>query len=286
MASARRTTPASAPPSAAPTKELIALSTPQPATITAPDAPQFLQKYQAQVAPMTAFQVVDNESDIICQQAFSRVGDFIAEIEAAFKPAKSAAHKAHKEITALESMFTGPAQLVKDNLSSQHLAWVRRCDEIRRAEERRLQEAQEAQARAEAEERRRQLQAEEDARVAAELQRLAELPPWEQPEEEPVAVVVAPVPVAEVPVVRLPSTVPVAVGGPSTRFKPWAGRVTDFRILVEFLAKRLEEGDDRWLDVITIDAVRLNQLAKDHTTALCEILPGTEAFREETLKRG
>ncbi len=289
----RRTSAAAAPgfnggaaPSAAPTELTVTQATPPPTTITAPDAPRFLQQYQSRIAPMERFQVIDDSTDLQCQTAFTQVAEFITEVEAAFKPSKSAAHQAHKAITALESMFTGPAERVKENLANQHLGYVRMLNERRMAEERRLQEEQASRARAEAEQRRRQLQEEEDARVAAELQRIAELPPWEQPEEEalPVAVVVE-TPHVEVVPIRLPSTVPIAMNGPSTRKLPWAAEVKDFKALVIAIADRCKAGDDRWLDCLEPAQVRLNQLAKDHTTVLGEILPGVVAFQGETLAR-
>jgi len=89
---------------------------------------------------------------------------------------------------------------------------------------------------------------------------------------------------ADVPAIRLPSTIP-AVMGVSSRLKPWMGRCDDFKALVIWLGKQAEEGDTRFLDCIVLNQVRLNQLAKDHTTALKEILPGCVAVQEEGLAR-
>jgi len=75
------------------------------------------------------------------------------------------------------------------------------------------------------------------------------------------------------------------VAGVGTRLKPWMGRCDDFAKLVIWIGKQAAEGDTRFLDVITLNQVRLNQMAKDHTTALQEILPGCRAVQEEGLAR-
>ncbi len=276
-------------PSAAPTESAVLAAIPQPATITAPDAPKFLQKYQAQVAPMGRFQVTDTASDIRCQDAYNVVAGFIADVTAAFKPAKSAAYTAHKAITALEAMFTGPAELVKANLANQHLSWARRCNELRIAEEQRLKREAEAKAEAQREALRRQLQAEADAAHAREVARVADLPPWEQPEADLPAeapAVLFDFPEPDIPEIRLPSTVPVVAGGPSTRNLPWKCQLNDFKAMVIWIGKQCEAGDDRFLECLLPNMVRLNQLSRDHTTALKEIIPGVEAVREQTLARG
>ncbi len=279
-----RRSEAAAPACAAPTEVAVRAATPAETTVKPPNALGFFEKYQARVAPLQAYRVVDNASFVVAGQAYTEVRNYIDEVTAAFKGPKSDSHKAWKGICALEGMFVDPAAGVADNLSNQLLAWKRKLDDERVAEERRLQEIERRRLQQEADER-AELQRKE--RFAAEIEAAAEVMPWEEVEAEALSVVEPPPEpvVVYVPAVRLPSTVPYIAGGPSTRKKPWAGRVTDFKALVIEAARRAERGDDSMLQILQVDAVRLNQLAKDHGLSLGEVYPGTEGYQDEVLAR-
>ncbi len=268
---------------AAPTEVAVRAATPAETTVKPPNALGFFEKYQQRVAPLQAYRVVDNATYVVAGQAYAAVRDYIDEVTAAFKGPKSDSHKAWKGICALEGMFVDPAAGVADSLSIQLLAWKRKLDDERVAEERRLQEIERQRLQREADERAEQ---EREARRLAEIDAAAEVMPWDEP-VEPVAVELPPVVTIsiDVPMVRLPSTVPYIAGGPSTRKKPWAGRCVDFRLALIEAAKRAEAGDVSMLQLFAVAEVRLNQLAREHQSALSEVFPGFEAFQEETLAR-
>ncbi len=264
----------------APTEVAVRAATPAPTTVTAPNALTYFEQYQKKVAPLQGYQVTSNEDYIFAGQSYTQIKGYVDDIEAAFEAPRDAAHKAWKSICNLQNMFTGPANAVLDNLSKQTLAWKRILDDRRAAEERRIQAE-------------RQAEADRLIREAAEKQRLellaaqAEVLPWEEP-DEPVAESAAPVIVMpEVPVVRLPSTVPYIPGGPSTRKKPWAGRGVDLKAFILEAARRSAAGDDSLIQsgIVAFDGVRLNQLAREHMGTLGEVFPGVESFQDETLAR-
>jgi hypothetical protein len=269
--------------SAPPTELAVQAATPPPTTITAPDGSEFFSQYRQVIAPLEAFQVVDNNSFVAAGLAFTKVGNWIDAVEAAFAPAKKAANQAHKAITTLEAMFVGPAAAVKENLTNQVLAWREKLETERRAEEARLQREQ--QAKAELERQRLQVIADaeaEDRRQQA-AEREAELMPWEEAEAipEPEQVIV---PLAEVPEVRLPSPIP-TVMGLNYRSTPWKARI-DLKALVIEAGKRAEGGDDSLLQYLEAREPMLNALAREHGNSISMIVPGVTAYRETGLARG
>ncbi len=269
----------------APTAVAVMAATPAPALVTAPDAMVFLQQYENQVGKWAGFQVSDDTTYVKAAQGFTEVGAYIDNVENAFEAACSIPYRAWKAMTDLRGMFKNPAELIKSNLASQQIAWRQKKDQERRAEEERLRREAQLKADREREAKRLQLEQEQEAERQRLLAEQDELPPWEQEEvPEATPVLLESIPEADIPEIRLPSTVP-AVMGVSTRLKPWMGRCDDFKALVIALGKRAEEGDTKFLDVICINQVRLNQLSKDHTTALQEILPGCVAVQEEGLAR-
>ncbi len=114
--------------------------------------------------------------------------------------------------------------------------------------------------------------------------------PWEEDDAaaEPVAIPVAPEPVVLPPVevaqVRLPSSVP-AIMGQSTRKLPWMAKVEDFKAMVIWIGKQAEAGETRWLECLEPASVKLNSMAKEHTTSLGQIIPGVVGYQGETLAR-
>lgn len=268
-----------------PTEVAVIAATPAPATITAPDAIGLFKRYEQSVSPMAAFQVTSNESYAQAGDAFTKIGNFMTEIETAFKPSKSAADLAHKNITALEGMFLKPAKVVKENLALQILSWRRKLEDERLAEQQRLQREAEAEAARQRAADQARINAENEQRLLeAELNRA----PWETGEAVPEPELITLPDPAPVPVVQLPSNVPYIPGGPSARKKPFAGRVTDLRKLIIEAGKRAEAGDNFLvsLGILQVDQVKLNQLAREHQAALGEIIPGVEAFQDKTLARG
>lgn len=270
--------------SAPPTEVALRAATQPPTTITPPNVIALYDRYRKEVAPLEGLQVVDNDSFVKAGLAFQATGHFIDDIETAFKSEKTSAHRAWKGITTLESMFIDPASLVKQNLDRQILAWKDKLDAERIAEEQRLQRQE--QARAEAE--RLRLQQIADADAKEHRQQIAEaqldLMPWEEADDpipEPVAVVI---PVAEVPEVRLPSTVP-NVMGLNYRQSPWKARI-DLKALVIAAGKRAEAGDDSFLQYLEAREPLLNSLCSDHGESVSMIVPGVTAFRETRLARG
>ncbi len=286
MASRRYNSAVAVSPAApAPTELAISEAAPAPVMVRPPDAQELLKRYYTEVNTWAGFQVTDNTSYVEAATGYTAVGNYIDNVESQFQEPCAIAHRAWKAMTDLRGMFKAPAELIKSSLAAQQLAFKARKDAERRAEEDRLRRQAEEQARRDREAQRLQLEQEQAAERQRQLAEQEELPPWEQsevPETAPVAL--ESIPEIEVAPVRLPSMVP-SVAGVGTRLKPWAGRCNDFTKLVIWLGKQAEEGDTRFLDVIALNSVRLNQLARDHTTALAEILPGCEAVQEEGLAR-
>ncbi len=269
----------------APTETAVMAATPDLIPVPLPDVKALMRDYYLEVGPWAGFQVTDDASYVKAAQGFTSVGNYLDTVESMFDKPCGIAHRAWTAMTDLRGMFAKPSKAIKDNLSVQQLAWRAKKDQERRAEEDRLRREAQLKADREREAKRLQLEQEQEAERQRLLALQDELPPWEQEEvPESAPVLLESIPEADIPEIRLPSTVP-AVMGVSTRLKPWMGRCDDFKALVIALGKRAEEGDTKFLDVICINQVRLNQLSKDHTTALKEILPGCVAVQEEGLAR-
>ncbi len=274
-----------APTAPAPTELAVQAALPELVLAQPPDVKELMRRYYLEVGTWAGFQVSDDATYVKAAQGFTEVGAYLDSVENMFDKPCGIAHRAWKAMTDLRGMFKNPAELIKSNLAAQQLSWKARKDAERRAEEDRLRREAEDKARRDREAQRRQLEEEQEAERQRQLTLQEELPPWEQEEvPEAAPVTLESIPAIEVAEVRLPSTVP-AVAGVASRRLPWAAQVTDFKALVIWIGKQASEGDDRWLSVLLPDMVKLNQMSKEHTTALKEILPGVEAFQGEGLAR-
>lgn len=253
-----------------------------PTTVSTPDTADLAPR-RVQMEQLIVFRVVDDASYIEANQHFTAVSDYLEAVTSKFSEAAAAANKAHKFITGLRGLFLKPAEAAKQNLTAQLLAYRQKKEAERRAEELRLQR--------EEEERQRKIR-EEQERIAAEQRaaQQAELMPWEEPEEIPAP---PPPPPVEVPVVRLPSTVPLVGGGPSARKKPWAAafkqsdketNTPDGRIA--FLLWVVANPTDRlgYIDWESV-ASKLRPKAAELQGEMENVIPGTYAFQGETLAR-
>jgi hypothetical protein len=241
-------------------KDLATAKAPESAKV--PET-QDLQTQKVEIDSLVTFRVSDDPSYVTAKRHFSAVSDYISAVEGRFKEPKSAAHKVHKFITSMENFFLGSATLVKSNLNTQILSYERKKDEERRAEEARLARLAKEKADREA--------AEALAKYEAEI---GDLMPWETPEPPP-PTTIAPAPEP----IRLPSTVPVVAGGPTTKNLPWAARITDPVAVLKWI---LENPADR-LCYVEFRMPMFNLKSRELKSDMAAIIPGTEAFQGQTL---
>lgn len=112
--------------------------------------PQLQTEALTTVERASALVVVNNESRAIAAELGRNIAGVYNRVEEWFKPMKSAAQRAHKEICTKENEVLEPLDRAKRYLSSQIGTYDQQQEQVRRAEERRLQEEARVQAQAEA----------------------------------------------------------------------------------------------------------------------------------------
>lgn len=175
-----------------------------------------------------------------------------AQFEALLASSISAAHAAHRELTALRSKLTEPCERAMSIVGSKAIAWKRQAEAAARAKEERLR------AEALAAEQARQL----DDAIAAE----------ESGDADSVDAILDETPT--VPVVHVAPDVG-HVAGASVR-GTWKARVTDVEALIRHVAANPE-----CVSFLVPAMPVLNAMARSQKSALR--IPGVEAVREESV---
>jgi len=184
------------------------------------------------------------------------------ETEADYRAAQQALPTIKQYVKAIEGWLDGPKRAAKGIYDTISAEVKNRTAPLIAAEAaiKRGLIAYEAEVRRANEEARR---ANEEARRAAEVAvEEGEVLPWEKPEL----------------VVAVQTAIPLTAGI-STRNLPWRAEVTD---IGKFLAWILENPADR-LDFITINQTALNAKARSLGEKLGEVIPGTQAYRDQTV---
>jgi hypothetical protein len=194
--------------------------------------------------------VTDNDSMAIADNTKGLIKDMIKEIDATFKPMADKAFQAHRAITGKWKEVVQPLKDADEYLTGQVKGYLRKVEEERQAEERRLAEI----ARKEAEERRlaEALQAEQEGNTE-EAQAIIE--------EE----VFIPTPVVKIETPK--------VDGRRYATKPRA-RVTNKMALIRFIA-----GNPALADLLDVNQSVINNKAKAMGKEINNI-PGLEYYEE------
>jgi len=258
------------------TNQTLVITAPEPVTLTPPDLSVIVARYNADIAPLLAFKITDNAQYVAANNLWTKAKDYCADVATLCGPEKKRRHKLHKDWTTLESALLDPGDRVASHMGAE----IKRYKD----EQDRIQREREERERREEAERQRVIQAAAEAerqRIMAEREAAKkDLDPWEIEEEAPLPPV--PVPVAVAPV-RMPSSVPVVAGGPRFADTPWKARVTDPVALLKWI---LEKPEERIEDYIELKMPKLNRKAAEFGKDLSGVIPGTESFKDQTLKRG
>jgi len=195
--------------------------------------------------------VSDNDSMLIADNTKDAIKELIKEVDACFGPLAQAAFQSHRKITLKWNEVKNPLLEADKYLTGQVKGYLRKCEEIRLAEERRLAEI---------------------ARKAEEERRLAEAEAAEKEgnHEEAEAIIQEPIYVPP-PVVE--NTAPKA-DGRKYRTLPRA-RVIDKMKVIKTVAM-----NPALQDLIEINISVANQKAKSLGKALDTTIPGLQYYEE------
>jgi type II secretory pathway component GspD/PulD (secretin) len=205
--------------------------------------------------PAVAPIITNADQYAVACEAVSVRKQFIKDAKAKLDPICDAAHKAWKATTELRSSIVDPVDAEVKKIGSSIVAYDNKLRAEREAAERAAAEAAR--------------KAEEEALKANEC-----LMPWEEAVDVVEAVQVA---VQQVQEQRAPVQVPQSVAGVSTKFKPWAARVTDMDKFLRFVI------ESKRYELVQPDMPQLNALAKKLTESMKDTIPGTEAFRDRII---
>lgn len=268
-------------------QELV-IAAPASITVAAPPTEALVREFNTQILPSWRKylgQTIQSPEDYVqWNRDWSVFRKFSADIENLFEDACKEAHEAHKALTGMRALIKSypdqGAKMIGDEVirfqqeaERQRLA-AERAEQARQAAEH-ARQVREAEAAAEAE--RQRLAAE---RAAAE----ADIPEWEiddatlPPAPEVVTAIVVPPPAP----VRLPSTVPVVMGGPRLTDKPYEAVITDPVALLKWV---LENPEERIPLAIDWRMTFFNKKCVEHETRIGSVIPGVEAHRGVILKR-
>jgi hypothetical protein len=216
------------------------------------DTMQVETALKAEVAklPAVILTITTAEQHATACEAVKLRKEFIKDAHTKLDPVCDTTYRAWKSATALRAGIIDPVEAEVKKLGGAIIAYDneqrRKADEIERLKAEAARKA------------------EEEARAAVDFAM-----PWDD---------VAPVDVVArvqeaVAKVEQSVQIPQAVAGVSTKFKPWAARVTDMEKFLKFVitSKRYE--------LVAPDMPQLNTLAKKLTESMATAIPGTEAFR-------
>ncbi len=269
-------------------QELV-VAAPAAVTVEAPATEALVLEYNTLILPLwrkyQGQSITSPEDYVQWNKDWTVFKTFSANIDKLFEIPCAEAYNAHRALTGMrayiQSFPTQGAKMIGDEViryqqeaERQRLA-AQRAEEARQAAEhaRQVREAEEA------------AQAERDRLAAERAAAIADIPEWEIDEATlppaPETVTVAPVIPPPAPV-RLPSTVPVVMGGPRLTDKPYEAVIVDPVALLKWV---LENPEERIPLVIEWNTTWLNSKCREHETRIGAVLPGVTATRGVTLKR-
>ncbi len=128
--------------------------------------------------------------------------------------------------------------------------------------------------------------AERERLIAERREAIARICEWDVDDDYQASLPEVPEPVAvvlpEAAPVRLPSSIPVVMGGPRLVDKPMVCRITDPVALLRWI---IEKPEERLLNCIEFKSAWLNRKAVELGPDMERVIPGTEAVREQGLRR-
>lgn len=253
-------------------------------TIVTPETKESEIEAQALLGHAQSLTVACREHDEAAQGFLRAIVQRKKVIVDALAPAKSAAHKAHKELTMLEAKLCDPLDTARAIITGKVLAFQQVERRKAEAEAHRLQEEARKveQARRQAE-----LDALEAARKVAEEEALCAAMAADEPDQEIMLVQaeaanaaaqaeasrIAQEPITA-PVVRVAPAVAEVKGVANTG--RWKAEMIDKLALIRHVAE-----NPQWVHVLTADMTVLNGLARSQKEMLQ--MPGVRAVREEGL---
>jgi hypothetical protein len=250
-----------------------------PVTISAPDTKELVTKYNNEIRPLATYVVRSNEDYLEAQKAWMQAREWHDTVATELDPACDLAFRTHRALTGFRGMLQAPAVQVIEHMDQQIKAWSRKVEQERLAEEARLQREAD-------EQHRRDVEA---AEAAAKAQReldaaMDDLFGDDEAPEEPETQVEVYIPPPPEPI-RIPSSLPVMVGGPKLADLPWTAVLENFDDLVLAAAERLKNGDRSLMEFIAFDEVAANKKAREIGADLHLVIPGVKSHRPQTLKR-
>lgn len=267
----------------------LVVAAPAAVTVAAPATETLVKDFNTLILPLWRKyqgQTIQSPEDyVIWNKDWSTLREFSANIDKLFETPCAEAYNAHRALTGMRGGIKAypdqAAKIVGDEIMRYSEEAERKRLAAQRAEEAR-QAAEHARLVREAE---AAAQAERDRLAAERAAAIAEIPEWEIDEatlpSEPETVTVAPVIPPPAPV-RLPSTVPVVMGGPKLTDKPYEAVITDPVALLKWV---LENPDERIPLYVSFNMPALNRKCVEHETRIYSVIPGVEAHRGQILKR-
>lgn len=285
MATTKRT---SAPEPTLLPQELV-VAAPAPITVAAPSTEVLVQEFNTQILPLWRKylgQTIQSPEDYVqWNRDWSIFRNYSADIEKLFEDSCKEAHDAHKALTSMRALIKSYPDQGAKMIGDEVIRFQQEAERQRLAAER-AEQARQAALWAEAK-RQSELAAEAERQKLAEARAaaIADIPEWEIDEAtlppEPDTVAVAPFIPPPAPV-RLPSTVPVVMGGPKLTDKPYEAVITDPVALLKWV---LENPEERISTTIVWNMTWLNSKCREHETRIGAVIAGVEAHRGQILKR-
>jgi hypothetical protein len=249
---------------------------------------------------MLKIRVVDDETKATAAQYGKSANDYIKSVEKLFNDPTEpggvgvieAAYRVHRFLTGLRGKFTKTATDVMEHCRKEIAAYDDKVERERLALQRRLQEEEDRNARANAEEE-RQRQIEELRKAQEEAERKQaeaedDALPWEQDlavsaaatqvaelQQQLEAVAAAPI-VVEAPRIIVPEAP--KVDGVGSRNTPLKYRVVDLNALIQAAAK-----NPALQEYLEINDVRVKAKLKLVGEKIGDSVPGVEAYREKSV---
>lgn len=269
-------------------QELV-VAAPAAVTVEAPATEALVQEYNTMILPLWRKyqgQTIQGPEDYVqWNRDWGILRDFSTNIDKLFKVPCEEAYNAHRALTSLRGVIKAYPDQAAKTVGDEVIRYNEEAERQRLA----AQAAEQArQAAAHAEQVRQAeaaAQAERERLAAERAAAIADIPEWEIDDATlppaPETTAVAPFIPPPAPV-RLPSTVPVVMGGPKLTNAPYEAVITDPVALLKWV---LENPEERIPLVIEWKTPFLNSKCREHETRVGLVLPGVEARRGQILKR-
>ncbi len=275
-------------------QELV-VAAPAAVTVQAPNTEAVALEFNTQILPLWRKylgQSIQSPEDYVqWNRDWTTFREFSSNVEKLFEQPCDEAYAAHRALTGLRGFIKSYPDQAAKMIGDEVIRYQQEAERQRLAAERAEQARQAALHAEQVRQAEAAAQAERDRLATERAAAIADIPEWEIDEATlppaPETVTVAPVIPPPAPV-RLPSMVPIVMGGPKLTDKPYGAVITDPVALLKWV---LENPEERVPLVIEWRMPWLNSKCREHEKRVGFVIPGIEARRggdsefSQTLKK-